>query len=423
MDRKLILLLSISVIIFLVSCSPKDSDYGEPAINLNKSEIVFDSNGSEQTIKLLSTVPWVLDGYIPAIRQWVKIFPEHGVASKSPQVITIKVFSNKSIERKADLRFISSDRKLTTDFVILQNPFIPEVVTSTIGNVTKNGGYKYQRYKLEGVISKIRDHKKGIFDFKDATGIMTVNGLSSKEQEYGKEISGEFNSLLVKERDTVIITGYRTILDNKPSIAYAFLVKVLTYREKNADEVETKMFPYSIDFRKGQGAFIINNKKFPLAFDAIWRNSLIEGMAASAYHYPNMYETESWLFSPKIKLSKAKNPVLVFTHIVNFFKSLEVAKKQTSLFIRKEGGEWKKVSMDFSYPDKLSSSLIQSEEINLKQYNDATIQIAFRYMSDAISDAGKWQILSLNVKESEEKVQKDNSGSTEDYNKIDWEWN
>jgi hypothetical protein len=256
----------------------------------------------------------------------------------------------------------------------------------------------------------------------DATGSVPVLGLTSKEVAYGTSTS-DFGSLGVNERDTVTIIGYQVVSDGKRQVKYAYLVKKSTYSEPDPDKVTTVQFPFAADFTKGTNGFIVNNKVFPYAFDAIWTNSASGGMTANGFKDDNnKYATESWLYSPMIDLSGAKAPIIVFDHIVNFFASIDVPKDQTSLWIRKKGGEWKQLAISFSYPDELGSSVMTSEDISLTDYTGSTVQIAFRYVSDATREAGKWQVLNVNVKENEVPVQGDNSDGTEDYDKPGWDW-
>lgn len=113
----------------------------------------------------------------------------------------------------------------------------------------------------------------------------------------------------------------------------------------------------------------------------------------------------------------------MFDHIVRDFVSVDVAKEQTSVLIRKDGGDWTPASITFSYPETLGSEVMTSEEVKLDAYIGSVIQIAFKYVSDESKKAGTWQILKVEVKKNEEPEQPDNSSGTEDYDKPGWDWN
>ena len=112
----------------------------------------------------------------------------------------------------------------------------------------------------------------------------------------------------------------------------------------------------------------------------------------------------------------------MFTHIVGrTFASLEVAKEQTSVWVKKDDGEWTQLVVTFSYPDELGEETV-SEEIKLDSYIGSVVQFAFKYVSDEKLSAGIWQILKVEVKKNEEPTQPDNSTGTEDYDKPGWNW-
>lgn len=421
--RRLLTLTALTAIIAFSGCKPKGPDYGAPTVKITPEELSYTQDGGEQSVSLNATVEWIIDGYTEDMKQWVTITPISGDPSKEAQTISVKVSANKSLERAATIRFVSTDRSLKAKLVISQQPNIPEIMEMTVDNVLKNNNnYKYQRYKLSGVVKNLKDKETGIFNLVDKTGSITVNGLGKNEVPFGTEGRKEFASLNVNERDEVTIVGYRVVIDGKAQMAYSYLVSSIPYSEPDPDKVEVKKFPFSANFKNGMEGFVVNNKVFPLAFDAIWTNSANEGMVANAYNAANKYATESWLYSPKINMTGAKKPILVFNQVVNFFEDLDVSKEQTGLWVRKGNEAWKQIPITFSYPDDLGSVVMPSEEINLSEYIGATIQFAFKYISTEAYDAGKWQIIDFNVKENEEQAQGDNSGGTEDYNKPGWNW-
>lgn len=73
---------------------------------------------------------------------------------------------------------------------------------------------------------------------------------------------------------------------------------------------------YSIDFKKGQGEWTIDNVTLPSDLTYVWQQNASYGMKASAYN-KKAYEAVSWLVSPKIDLSGKKSALLTFSHAVN----------------------------------------------------------------------------------------------------------
>ena len=397
----------------VASCGKKGPEYGDPAVKVSPGTLTFTVDGGSNTVSLQATVAWTVENG----SSWITVSPVSGNPSKESQSVTVTVARNSDIERSASVTFKAADGTLKSVLQISQDAYIPEIVKTTIADVSKVSAYIYQRYELTGTVKNLKSD--GTFNLVDDSGSIIVAGLNASDMGYGKT-GGKLSD--VKERDTVTIVGYKADVDGKATIVYAYLSSVDAYTEPSADSAESVSFPFTATFSKGTEKFIVRNEVFPYAFDALWVNSASEGWAANAYKESQNYATESWLISPKIDMTGANKPILVFNHIVQFFTDIETAQNQTSLYVREDGGDWKKVAITFSYPDELGSETMTSEEINLSAYIGKKIQFAFKYVSDEANEAGKWQIIDFSVKENEEKAQEDNTGGTEDYNKPGWDW-
>lgn len=392
------------------SCGPKDPDYGDPAVKVNPGELNFKVDGGSETVNLTATVEWTVENSV----SWVKVEPMAGDPSKELQPVKVTVSKNEDVERTATVTFKQVDGTLTSKLTVNQEAYIPEVQTIDIASMTKQTNiYKYQRFQLTGTVKSLKSD--GSFNLVDGTGSVQVAGLSASEVAYGTQ-GGKLDN--VKERGTVTIIGYY----EGGKVVYAYLVKYDEYSEPDPSTAATKAFPYTADYKAGENGVIVNNAVFPLAFDAIWSWSATTGWRASGYKNAD-YTTEATLYTEKIDLKNAEKPILVFDHIVRDFASVDAAKEQTSVLIRKEGGDWTPASITFSYPETLGSEVMTSEEVKLDAYIGSVIQIAFKYVSDETKKAGTWQILKVEVKKSEEPTQPDNSSGTEDYDKPGWDWN
>lgn len=392
------------------SCGPTDPDYGDPTVNVNPGELNFKVEGGSETVNLKATVEWTAENSA----SWVTVEPMAGDPSKDIQPVKVTVSKNEGVERTATVTFKQVDGTLTSKLTVNQEAYIPEVQTIDIASMTKQTNiYKYQRFQLTGTVKSLKSD--GSFNLVDGTGSVQVAGLSASEVAYGTQ-GGKLDN--VKERGTVTIIGYY----EGGKVVYAYLVKYDEYSEPDPSTAATKAFPYTADYKAGENGVIVNNAVFPLAFDAIWSWSATTGWRASGYKNAD-YTTEATLYTEKIDLKNAEKPILVFDHIVRDFASVDAAKEQTSVLIRKEGGDWTPASITFSYPETLGSEVMTSEEVKLDAYIGSIIQIAFKYVSDETKKAGTWQILKVEVKKSEEPTQPDNSSGTEDYDKPGWDWN
>lgn len=393
-----------------VSCGEKGPDYGDPAVKVNPGELNFKAEGGSETVSLTATVEWAAT---PS-DSWVEVVPINGDPSADLQSVKVTVKANEDVERQATVTFKEVDGTLTAKLTINQEAYVPEVKTVDAASLAKMTNiYKYQRFQLTGVVKSLKSD--GTFNLVDNTGTVSVAGLSAAEVAYGTQ-GGKLDN--VKERDTVTVIGYY----EGGKLVYAYLVKVEGYSEPSPATAETKSFPYTADYKTAENGVIVNNAVFPLAFEAIWTWSATTGWRASGYKNAD-YTTESTLYTQKVDLKNAEKPILVFDHIVRDFASIDAAKEQTSVWVRKDDGDWKQIALSFSsYPEDLGVETMTSEEINLDSYIGSVVQFAFKYISDESKKAGTWQILKVEVKKNEEPEQPDNSTGTEDYDKPGWSW-
>lgn len=410
MKLHLLTLAAAVIATFAFASCEKDPDYGDPAVKVNPGELNFKVDGGSETVNLTATVEWTVENSA----SWVTVEPISGDPSKESQSVRVTVGKNEGVERTATVTFKQTEGTLTAKLTINQEAYVPEVQTIDVASMAKlTNIYKYQRFQLTGTVKSLKSD--GSFNLVDGTGSVQVAGLSASEVAYGTQ-GGKLDN--VKERGTVTIIGYY----EGGKVVYAYLVKYEEYSEPSPDTAATKSFPYTADYKAAENGAIVNNAVFPLAFDALWSWSSTTGWRASGYKNAD-YTTEATLYTEKIDLKNAEKPILVFDHVVRDFASIEAAKEQTSVLIRKDGGDWTPESVTFSYPETLGSEVMTSEEVKLDAYIGSVIQIAFKYVSDESKKAGTWQIVKVEVKKSEEPTQPDNSSGTEDYDKPGWDWN
>lgn len=411
MKSHLLTLAAAVLAIFAFSSCKKDPGYGDPAVKVNPGELNFKVDGGSETVNLIATVEWTVENSA----SWVKVEPMAGDPSKELQPVKVTVSKNEDVERTATVTFKQTDGALTAKLTINQEAYIPEVQTIDVSSMSKLANiYKYQRFQLTGVVKSLKSD--GSFNLVDGTGSVQVAGLSASEVAYGTQ-GGKLDN--VKERGTVTIIGYY----EGGKFVYAYLVKYEEYSEPSPDTAATKAFPYTADYKTAENGVIVNNQIFPLAFDALWSWSASTGWQASGNKNDVDYTTEATLYTEKVDLKNAEKPILVFEHMVGrTFADMDVAKEQTSVWVRKEGGEWNKLAITFSYPDELGEQTV-SEDIKLDAYIGSVVQFAFKYTSEEGKSAGIWQILKIEVKKNEEPTQPDNSTGTEDYDKPGWDWN
>lgn len=175
--------------------------------------------------------------------------------------------------------------------------------------------------------------------------------------------------------------------------------------EPNPDpqpQPDEKATIFSELFNVGQGDFTIDNKVMnePLTF--VWsfdeKRSLIK---ASAFVGGQKLAAESWLVSPVIDLTQAKETELSFNEAGNFFGGLDNFKAACTLKVKEEGGEWTDLAYNVAADGQSWTSGIATA--NLAAYDGKKIQLAFAYTSNT-EFAGTWQIKELYVKAKTDKA-------------------
>lgn len=175
--------------------------------------------------------------------------------------------------------------------------------------------------------------------------------------------------------------------------------------EPNPDpqpQPDEKATIFSELFNVGQGDFTIDNKVMNDPLTYVWsfdeKRSLIK---ASAFVGGQKLAAESWLVSPVIDLTQAKETELSFNETGNFFGGLDNFKAACTLKVKEEGGEWTYLAYNVAADGQSWTSGIATA--NLAAYDGKKIQLAFAYTSNT-EFAGTWQIKELYVKAKTDKA-------------------
>lgn len=175
--------------------------------------------------------------------------------------------------------------------------------------------------------------------------------------------------------------------------------------EPNPDpqpQPDEKATIFSELFNVGQGDFTIDNKIMNDPLTYVWsfdeKRSLIK---ASAFVGGQKLAAESWLVSPVIDLTQAKETELSFNEAGNFFGGLDNFKAACTLKVKEEGGEWTDLAYNVAADGQSWTSGIATA--NLAAYDGKKIQLAFAYTSNT-EFAGTWQIKELYVKAKTDKA-------------------
>lgn len=147
-------------------------------------------------------------------------------------------------------------------------------------------------------------------------------------------------------------------------------------------------------FATGQGAFTIEDKKLPEGGTYVWKHDTYKDdnyMKASAF-IESAKESESWLVSPAIDLSKATTATLTFDHTHKFAGT---PSEELTLWVTETSAEnWQQLTID-KYGTNNDYTFV-TPSIDLSAYAGKTIKFAFKYVSTTAA-AGTWEIKNVKV--------------------------
>ena len=210
--------------------------------------------------------------------------------------------------------------------------------------------------------------------------------VSSSSNDEVAEVNAETGAVTLKAAGEATITA--AVPESNTSY-YGSASYTLTVEEL----VTINTFPFSETFANTFGKFLVEDKSLAEGLSFVWsKNSGY--VKASAYANKKDNAAESWLVSPLFDLTNASAPNMLFEHAVNYFTDLAAAKQEATVWVREgDEGEWTK--LEIAYPEELGWTFVSSGSIDLSAYVGKTIQIGFKYTSDA--KAGTWEIKNFKV--------------------------
>ena len=160
---------------------------------------------------------------------------------------------------------------------------------------------------------------------------------------------------------------------------------------------------------EGQGKLTIQNVKLTDPLTYVWYYSAAYGMCASAFKDNASYESEAWLVTPQIDLSRAKTPQFGFDHAFN--KAPNFTEECTVLVSTNYTGDvtacdWVALEWNLNEDGTLNIPSGTSWTFQHTGYFDFTpfvgkkINIAFRYTT-ANGVSGTWELKNLLLSEPE----------------------
>ena len=174
----------------------------------------------------------------------------------------------------------------------------------------------------------------------------------------------------------------------------------IVFLKSEGEWVEAKVY-YSSTLLDGESGGFTTQDVALDGLSYIWQLDNSYGWKASGYSGGNK-NTESWLVSPQIDLSKAVAPTLKFDVAINYLKAKTVDDYLTVNISTNYSGDattaaWNKLEVK-GWPAGDSWTFVTVENIDLSAYVGQKIYLAFHYKSDAES-AVTAEIKELSIQE------------------------
>ena len=160
---------------------------------------------------------------------------------------------------------------------------------------------------------------------------------------------------------------------------------------------------------EGQGKLTIQDVKLHEPLTYVWYYSAAYGMCASAFKDNASYESESWLVTPQIDLSRAKTPQFSFDQAFNKAPNFT---EECAVFVSTNYNgdvttcDWTQLEWNLNedgtlnVPGGTSWVFQPSGYFDMSEYVGEKINIAFRYTT-ANGVSGTWEIRNLLLSEPE----------------------
>lgn len=174
--------------------------------------------------------------------------------------------------------------------------------------------------------------------------------------------------------------------------------------EGNNDTPDTPETPtdayYSNTLLGNDGGFVAYDVNLG-SLNYVWQNTTSYGWKASAFTNNTAVAAESWLVSPAIDLSAAKNPVMTFEQALNHLKGASRTAHTNAYIATDFAGDiasatWEEITFD-EWPAGADWTFITSTA-DLATYAGKSIHIAFKYVSTS-AVAPTWEFKNLTIAE------------------------
>ena len=161
---------------------------------------------------------------------------------------------------------------------------------------------------------------------------------------------------------------------------------------------------------EGQGKLTIQNVSLQEPLTYVWYYSAAYGMCASAFKDGASYDSEAWLVTPQIDLSRAKTPQFSFDQAFNKAPNFE---EECAVFVSTDyvddvtTATWTQLEWNtnedgtLNVPGGTSWVFQTSGFFDMSEYVGEKVNIAFRYTTSG-GVSGTWEIKNLLLSEPEE---------------------
>ena len=149
-------------------------------------------------------------------------------------------------------------------------------------------------------------------------------------------------------------------------------------------------------FASSKGDFEIKNVNVPAEMGSeVWTWDTYKYMKATSFVNQTDYPAESWLISPEIDLSKAKNATLTFEYVARYFTNL---KDNITLWVTESNTEnWQQLTIPNHVLQDTWTPFQKSGDIDLNAFKGKKVKVAFKYA--CTEKAGTYELKNIAIED------------------------
>lgn len=179
---------------------------------------------------------------------------------------------------------------------------------------------------------------------------------------------------------------------------------VTTFKKMNGSWIEVRVYLESTLLDGESGGFVAQDIELS-GLTSVWTLDPSYGWKATGFANSTNYQTDSWLVSPELDLTKGINPQLSFDIAINFLRGNDRSKFFNVVVLTNYNGNATTATQEVlqldGWPEGMSWTFTTMGPVDMSAYNGKKIRLAFHY-SSTTDVAPTIEVKNISFKEADE---------------------